>query len=358
MAAIEFRADIKIASDTLAAIEAAVRLQALSERPRPHLGASQIGKPCSRALWYAFHWASKAQFEPRLLRLFARGQREEQVFADLLRAAGVTVHLLDAATGRQFRFEAYGGHFAGSMDGAALDIPEAPKTWHVLEFKTHNRKSFDELTQKGVQAAKPEHYSQMQVYMRATGMQRALYCAVCKDDDRLHIERVDFDADHAELMFRRAEAIINAAEPPQRYSEDPSYYLCKWCEFRDMCHGDDLPLPHCRSCAHATPESTGGWSCARHDAQQIPLDFQENGCDSHRYIPILLDRFAEIADASHADNWVRYRLKSGQGEFVNGQPPAGLSSAEIHACAHKDMLVDETVQVLREQLSARITEHA
>ena len=351
MAAIDFRADVKLAGDTLAAIEAAVLRG--SEKARPHLGASQIGRPCSRALWYAFRWAAMPSFEPRMLRLFARGQREEAVFADLLRAAGVTVHLVDAETGRQFRFETLGGHFAGSMDGAAMGVPEAPRAWHVLEFKTHGRKSFDELAEKGVARAKPEHYSQMQVYMRATGMERALYCAVCKDDDRLHLERVDFDAEHAELMFRRAEAIIQAQEPPQRYSEDPAYYLCKWCEFRDMCHGDAVPLPGCRSCAHSTPELTGGWSCARHQ-DAIPLDFQAQGCDAHRYIPILLERFAEVTDASHEDNWVKYRLKSGQGEFVNGALPDGLESAEIHACEHKDMLADETVQMLRTQLGAKV----
>lgn len=353
MAALEFRADLKMASKTLAAIEQAV-LSDAERGGRPHLGASQIGKPCSRALWYAFRWAAMPSFEPRMLRLFARGQREEAIFADLLRAAGITVHLVDAETGRQFNFQALGGHFAGSMDGAALDVPEAPKTWHVLEFKTHSRKSFDDLAEKGVARSKPEHYSQMQVYMRATGMERALYCAVCKDDDRLHLERVDFDSEHAEMLFRRAEVIINAQEPPQRYSEDPAYYLCKWCEFSDMCHGDAVPEPNCRTCAHSTPDASGQWTCARHQQGPIPLDFQRQGCDAHRYIPVLLERFAEVADASDTDNWVKYRLKNGQGEFTNGTPPAGLESAEIHACEFKDMLADEEVQTLREKLGAKV----
>jgi hypothetical protein len=37
------------------------------------------------------------------------------------------------------------GHFGGSMDAVALGIPEAPKTWHLCEFKTHNAKSFADL---------------------------------------------------------------------------------------------------------------------------------------------------------------------------------------------------------------------
>ena len=43
---------------------------------RPHLGASQIGKSCERALWYDFRWATSARFPGRILRLFETGQLE------------------------------------------------------------------------------------------------------------------------------------------------------------------------------------------------------------------------------------------------------------------------------------------
>ena len=57
---------------------------------------------------------------------------------------------VDPETGRQWRVEAHGGHFGGSLDGVALGLLEAPKTWHVLEFKTHSVKSFADLVAKGV----------------------------------------------------------------------------------------------------------------------------------------------------------------------------------------------------------------
>ena len=49
---------------------------------------------------------------------------------------------------------------------------EAPKTWHVLEFKTHGVKSFADLTAKGVVLSKPQHAAQMQIYMHLTGIKR------------------------------------------------------------------------------------------------------------------------------------------------------------------------------------------
>ena len=41
---------------------------------REHLGASEIGDPCSRKLWYLFRWVAVKKFDARMLRLFARGQ--------------------------------------------------------------------------------------------------------------------------------------------------------------------------------------------------------------------------------------------------------------------------------------------
>ncbi len=194
---------------------------------RPHLGASQIGKSCERALWYDFRWATPAEFPGRILRLFETGQLEEARLVKNLRRIGATVLEVDPETGRQWRVEAHGGHFGGSLDGVALGLLEAPKTWHVLEFKTHSAKSFRELVAKGVVEAKPQHWAQMQVYMHLTGLTRAMYLAVCKDTDDLCVERVRADADAAERLMAKAGRVINAARPPARISEDPAWFECR-----------------------------------------------------------------------------------------------------------------------------------
>ena len=170
---------------------------------RDHLGASLIGKSCARALWYDFRWATPARHTGRILRLFETGQLEEARLVRDLRATGATVLEVDPETGRQFRAEAHGGHFSGSLDAVALGLLEAPKTWYIVEFKTHSAKSFAELVAKGVALAKPQHAAQMQVYMHLTGITRALYVAVCKDTDALHIERVPADPAMGERLLER-----------------------------------------------------------------------------------------------------------------------------------------------------------
>src|SRR5574337_818227 len=98
-----------ITSPTVAAIYAGYEKREAAEPRRGHLGASVIGRPCERQLWYAFRWAYQEQFKGRMLRLFQRGHREEDWFAADLRSTGAQVHSVDPRTGQQFRFSAVGG---------------------------------------------------------------------------------------------------------------------------------------------------------------------------------------------------------------------------------------------------------
>ncbi len=102
-----------------------------------------------------------------------------------------------------------------------LGLLEAPKTWHVLEFKTHGTKSFADLTAKGVVLSKPQHAAQMQIYMHLTGITRALYMAVCKNTDALHIERVEADLRMAERLLDKAGRVIFAQHPPRGSARTP-----------------------------------------------------------------------------------------------------------------------------------------
>src|SRR3954464_3219259 len=69
---------------------------------RGHLGASQLGDECGRALWYGFRWATRPHFSGQQLRLFNRGHLEEGRFIAMLLAIGMQVFQQDA-NGRQFR---------------------------------------------------------------------------------------------------------------------------------------------------------------------------------------------------------------------------------------------------------------
>lgn len=340
-----------VASPTVDAIFRAY--EARREPPRGHLGASVIGRPCARQLWYGFRWAYAEQHSGRLLRLFERGQREEPALSSDLRAIGVQLHTVDPRTGRQFEFSAVGGHVGGSMDGAGLGFPEAPKTWHVVEYKTHSAKSFADLVAKGVHGAKPEHYAQVQLYMHWSGMERAMYLAVNKDTDEICAERVHYDRYDAERLEAKAARIVEAATPPAGVSQDPTWYQCKMCPAAQVCHRSEGVQVNCRTCVHATPEMNGNasWSCARHKVADLTLEGQRTGCAHHLLIPDLI-RWARVVDANESENWIEYETPTG-GRFRNGGENGWTSAELVLGPKVAELVADPVLAALRSDMGAR-----
>ena len=283
---------------------------------REHLGASLIGAECTRQIWYSWRWTTKARHSGRLLRLFATGNLAEARFIADLRAAGVEVLDIDPETGKQWQVRDESGHFGGSMDAVCVGLPEAPKTWHCCEFKTHNTKSFVELANKGVQQAKPQHFAQMQVYMHLTGMERAVYLAVNKNDDDLYLERVHYDAAFALRLVAKAHAIIASPQPPERISADPAWFQCRFCDHAAQCHTGKLPEAHCRSCLHSTPTDGGQWVCEA-EGKHLTVEDQMRGCPRHLYIPGLVH--GEQVDADRDGLSITYAMPDGT-RWTDGIP--------------------------------------
>jgi hypothetical protein len=268
-------------NDLAALIDKAHQQEEAGREPRLHLGASMLGHPCDRWLWLSFRWAAPRSFEGRVLRIFRRGQREEETILKDLQMAGIEI------VSEQARV-AIEGHVAGTIDAIVLGVPEAPTKQHVAEFKTHNKASFTTLTKQGVEAFKPEHYVQMQVYMHATGLERALYVAICKDDDRYYFERVKYDRLVAEDAIARGLRVSCSDHMPEpMYQASAAWWQCKSCPGFHFCHVSNLTTEvNCRTCAHYTARTDGTSHCAVWDSE-IPVEAQIEGCPKHVIHPDL-----------------------------------------------------------------------
>lgn len=275
---------------------------------RSHLGASLIGRECSRELWYGFRWAHKGTFSGQMLRLFNRGHLEEGRFIALLLTMGVQVFQQDA-NGNQYRISEYGGHFGGSGDGVVMNIPDiAPGTPALSEFKTHNTKSFNKLAGTnwkkfyeamldpklpqvafegdGVRTTKFEHWVQMQIYMRKMGLAVAVYVAVHKDTDLIYIELVHLDSDTADKFITRAGTIVGSEVPPPPINKSAGWGACMFCDYKKICKESKPVMRNCRTCQYAEPNMQDGkWYC--NNAERlgtITKNEQLIGCN--RYIKI------------------------------------------------------------------------
>lgn len=264
------------ANSTLGAIESA---EVVTEH-RPYLSMSEIGHHCERYLWYSFRWCfQREELTPRKARLFARGHREEPNLVKILESVGIRCY------GFQDECVAVFGHSKGHCDGKCIGVIEAPKTEHLLEFKTMNDKSFKETVKDGVKISKPAYFGQSQAYMDKMNLTRTLFVATNKNDDSLYIERLYHDKKIAHALFRRAEEIVLSEIPPQKKYE-PTWYECRWCDARYICHGNEKIMETCRSCISCDILPDGKWECSSHE---IPLATgqQRIGCKIYTMLECL-----------------------------------------------------------------------
>jgi len=326
---------------TVQAIYALHAKRRAAEPPRGYLGWSEIGHECSRYLWLSWRWASFETFEGRIVRLFETGNREEARVLDELREIGCTVWDRDE-NGKQFSIVSHKGHMQGHLDAVVQGLPEAPKTAHLVDVKTINTKRMTELQKKGMKTVYPKYWAQAHGYMSHYKLARALFIFVCKDDDTLFVERIEYDDAEFRRFESRAAAILDAKEPPEKF--DAESFTCKFCHFKSQCHGTEAALPNCRTCAHSTPVADGNWMCEWWE-NIIPFAAQVKGCAEHRYIPALVSSFAELVEYNTISNEAVWRNKLTDKKFT--QPR--YSSMEMHQTEGKAALGEAFVESVKDE---------
>ena len=357
-----------------AAIDAAH--EARIETPRRYLGASVLGDPDDRGLWLSFRGVFEPQFSGRILRLFRRGHLEEVTAAQDLIAAGCVV----SHTGADQLAVNLGGHLGGHADGIIESgVPEAPKTRHLWECKTHSKKSFDDVVKNGVRKSKDQHWIQMQCYMHGLGLTRALYYAVCKDDDAIYTERVEYDKTAALAAIDRGYRITTADRMPEPHYLDPTYFAAKWSNFyavyfpasaqesdwRKLKRQRESHVPllariKCswKNCARTTVRADGTWWAEKYDCA-IPADrIDTYSEDDHLLHPdvMALAGWEWLQDQSSPDVFA-FRLPTGE-KVKNGAPALGVYSSEELLSAPQTCAAqasDESFQQMRVNSGARVT---
>lgn len=262
--------------DTRLLIERAIEDVVTESDLRGYLGLSAIGEECSRLLWYGFRQCFREKIVARQKRLFGRGHKEEPIIQADLRKAGCICHV---SADNQPEVVCGHGHMKGHIDDLIDNIPDAPKTRHLGEYKTSNTKYFKEMVKKGVKVAKPMHYAQMVCYMHLLGLSRALYIMVCKETDQRHYERISCNTELAKELIQKGVDIITVEKPPAKIG-GPEWYSCKWCAAYEICHFNEPHIETCRTCKNVALCDDGKWNCDAHD---IDLTFaqQLNPCKAY-----------------------------------------------------------------------------
>jgi len=244
---------------------------------RDYCGLSGIGHKCLRALQYSARRASKETAEsPKVNRIFDMGHILEAYMVLQLENIGIEVDM------RQATVNGFGGHWKGHIDGRGLNIPEAPKAHHLLEFKTHNLKNFTALVKQNVELAFPVHYAQVMRYMHGLELDRGLYVAFCKDNCEYHCERIYYSERQAmDLVHKEQEILLSNKLFPRIGNGKPTWYDCKYCTHHSVCYRKEPPNITCRTCAHVDMEDDGIWRCSL-DKKNLSYEDQLKACKMYQ----------------------------------------------------------------------------
>ncbi len=257
-------------------------------KPRPYLGMSGLGDECSRKVWLNFRWASIRQLTWRTMRIFERGDIEEQRVVRDLKSIGIRcyrvladeeIDITGAVGEEQEELVGFAGHAKGHPDGRCINVPEAAATPHLLEIKTMNDNHFKQLIKNGLKKMHPVYWAQAMRYMKAMKLKRTLHVTVNKNDEMLHIERIHYDHDEAETLIECERDLIMSDAPPARQFPR-TYFKCKWCNHFGFCHDAEPPQATCRSCRNVDMEVGGVWKCGI-DHAVLNYDAQLAGCSSY-----------------------------------------------------------------------------
>ncbi len=200
-------------------------LEQQTDEPRPYIGASSIGNPCERAIWYGLHRTDAKVVDAKLRMTFQIGKRLEQMLLDL-------IPFLSLPINKSFHEKTY-PLFQGTVDAIIYKNNEYD---FILEIKTANNSSFDTFKKKGLRLWNSQYYDQVQSYMGMSGVHKCYLLALNKNTSELHDEFVLFDEDRYMSLVTKAKRIGEAVTEPPRISGSASFYLCKMCFYKGVCH--------------------------------------------------------------------------------------------------------------------------
>jgi len=339
---------------TLSAIDVALENRKALEAPRNYLGMSEIGEPCWRKLFYSFRNAGRKRYSSSGVKTTEDGYMQEDLMAFRLRmlpyielhttASGAIKNEIGSRIIRkeedydQIGFSLLLGHFCGHCDGVIRGILEAPGTWHVWEHKSVNIEKSEKLKKlkrekgekKALEAWDIIYFLQAQIYMHELKMTRH-YLTVTTPGGRSCISvRTEYNRSIAEDLITKAKVIIfDNWSIPDRMKDDPEYYLCRWCEFNNICHSGEFPLVHCKTCRYSEPVLDGKRKCILKDII-VPNAELYKECGDHVFNPALIN--ATLIE--HQQDGCLYYVKEKDCYFANtsltGFPDTGKRVDVIH----------------------------
>ena len=183
------------------------------------------GSPCDRAIWYSAQGYKCDKLLAREIRLQADNENIYSELIEELRAYGVQFGLKKNKDKALWILEP----FVDNM----ITIGDEN---YLLAINVLNETCFNTFRKDGLKKWRSEHYEQIQAGMGITELEQAIFLGYNRNTGDLHSELFKFDKALFEDLKSKARSIVNSINPPSRINESKFFYICKSCQFKELCH--------------------------------------------------------------------------------------------------------------------------
>ena len=197
------------------------------------LRASNIGKPCARALWYEKHDYETEPLQPHVFLKFDYGHLLEDSVLDLAKQSG---HIVEREQER-IVVDDIVGHIDAVIDGILVDV------------KTASPYSFDKFVNETIYNDDPFGYiMQLSMYLHAIDdVEGAGFLVINKVTGKLHFMPLTYpmrEEEIKELIAERKEQMEMDRPPPRAFSPKPVGKSgnmglgvnCSYCPYKKTCY--------------------------------------------------------------------------------------------------------------------------
>lgn len=196
-----------------------------------HVRSSGSGDSCDKSIYLSMI-GKQAQFPQRALRIFRFGHALEPVIAGFLKEDGWDVHYNgDTTTGLVVPLE--NGIVTGHPDVIARHPVKSGNKWALLDIKTMNDKQYTKWTEKKTKSAKPEYYTQVNLYGEGFGLGVSGIVGCNKNTSEYSDEEFPTDIAHNKETVARLETLF-AMDAYEKLRYEPAW-KCPYCSHKESC---------------------------------------------------------------------------------------------------------------------------
>jgi len=181
---------------------------------------SDVGK-CHRSVFFKFKNAPGKKMEPRILRIYERGEYlHRNIFNILYRLKiGMTTEVTIPAQ--------------EIISGRADAILCMNNENYVLDIKSINSSIFKNLTQP-----KEENVYQLQLYLHYFNIKKGILLYIDKDQQDIKEFLLNYDEKLVQSLLKDFETLKGKVDSniiPQRLPDYPGNWQCRYCRFKEIC---------------------------------------------------------------------------------------------------------------------------